>query len=578
MRSKAMHTPLKSAVGRELQRPDIRAEFERSRRALRAALGEWTADAATVRLVELGAGLDAGVARVKRELLATSLCMNDEHHALGEWICGENEKLAEIAFKLLDGSCGTVTEPALVLNASAAALFHWGEAMKWSTCRERHNYQPLHGVISEAMRAERHRHPLRLVCDGRGRTVTLEALYFRALMLDRFGGGSLTRQQMEVLDAWLWEWSPALSGTPQYPGGKVFRVDLDGSAGLREGKRAGEGESLYLQLEPLEAHRRQVIEELHRGRIVPAHGCAADMRVEEHVAVIDQLQRAFESCGEDAARRAERLSGAGTRLEVWLGLAEILSRGVSPPTVETTGAWKVTEDVRAAIASGNKNHPALGIVDDPSKRYLWLVDVSESGYGFEALGRDAVGIEVGDLIGWRKAKGEPCTIGKVVRRVPGASPGQVFLGVQRLTDAAQPLRLVEEVGERELSENTFVFVAGIDESGRHDAFLLPENLQRDNAAFRARAGNDLYKLRFNRVRNKGRGWVLAGFEIVMAEAPQAPLSFGSTQPQDLPSLEFTLEDLSPSAPPPVPRFELTLAEDDEYDRAFTREVGSRLLN
>lgn len=566
----------RSTAGRELHRADIRAEFERSRRALRTALGELASDAATARLIELGAALDAGVARIKRELLASSLCMNDEHQALGEWVCGEHQRLAEIAFKLLDGSLDKVSDPALALNLCATALFHWGEAVKWSTRRTRQSYQPLHAILADAMRTERHRQAMRLVCDGRGRTVSLESLYFRALLLDRFGGGGLTRQQMEVLDAWLWEWAPALSGAPTCSRGKVFRVDLDRSAGLREGKRAGEGPSLYLQIEPLEARRLQIIAELHQGRIVPPHGCAADMRVEEHVAVIDQLQRAFDSCGEDAARRAERSSGAGTRLEVWIGLSEILSRGVSPPTVETTGAWKVTEDVRAAIASGNRNHPALGIIDDPSKRYLWLTDVSDSGFGFEALGRDAVGIEVGDLIGWRKAKGEPCTIGKVVRRVPGASPEQVFLGVQRLTDAAQPLRLVEEIGERELSEDTFVFVPGADDSGRHDAFLVPENLQRENAAFRARAGNDLYRLRFNRVRNKGRGWVLAGFEIVTADRPRAPQVFESSESRDLPSLDFTLEDsFSPDSPP---NLELTLADDEEYDRAFTREVGSRLLN
>jgi hypothetical protein len=571
-----MAPTLKSANGRELQRADIRAEFERKCRALKTAFGEISADAATVQLVELGATLDAGVARIKRELLASSLCMNDDNHALGEWICGEHDKLAEIAFKLLDGSVGRVSDPALALDLAAAALFHWGEGVKWSMRRTRQNYQPLHALLADAMRTERHRQAMRVVSDGRGRTVSLESLYFRALLLDRFGGGSLTRQQMEVLDAWLWEWAPALSGTPCFPGGKVFRVDLDTGAGLREGKRAGAGACLYLQLEPLEAHRREIIRELHQGRIVPAHGCAADMRVEEHVAVIDQLQRAFESCGEDAARRAERSPGAGTRLEVWVGLSEILSRGVSPPTVETTGAWKVTEDVRAAIASGNKNHPALGIVDDPSKRYLWLIDVSESGFGFEALGRDAVGVEVGDLIGWRKAKGQPCTIGKVVRRVPGSSPGQVYLGVQRLTDAALPLRLVEEIGERELSEDTFVFVPGADDSGRHDAFLLPENLQRENAGFRARAGNDLYKLRFNRVRNKGRGWVLAGFEIVTADHPQAPQTFESSNSLDLPSLNFTLDESS--APKELPSFELTLADHEEFDRAFGREVGSRLMN
>jgi hypothetical protein len=138
------------------------------------------------------------------------------------------------------------------------------------------------------------------------------------------------------------------------------------------------------------------------------------------------------------------------------------------------------------------------------------------------------------------------------------------------------LRLVEEIGDRELSENTFVFVAGADDSGRHDAFLLPENLQRDNAEFRTRAGNDLYKLRFNRVRNKGRGWVLAGFEIVTAEVPQAPPVFENSGAHQMPAWQFALEE--PFKPSALPTLDLTLADEEEFDRAFEREIGSRLLN
>jgi hypothetical protein len=548
----------RTALSRDFHRQDIRAEFERSRRALKAGLAEGGLDQAAVRLIEHSAALDGGVARLKRDLLTSSLCWNDEHQALVSWICQENEQLAEMAQRVLEG-CGKIVDGALSQAVAAAALFHWGEAVKWSTRRARQNYQPLHAIMDKATAGQRQRSALRVVADGRGRTATLESLYFRALLLDRFGGGSLTRQQIEVLDAWLWEWTATLCGVTRYPGGRVFRVDLDGNTGLRDGKRAVEGRSLYLQLEPIEARRRQVIQELHHGHIVPAHGCAADMRVEEHVAALDQLKRAIESASEDTACRAERSPGSGVRLEVWLGLSEILSRGVAPPPIAVTGSWKVSEDVRAAIAAGNRNHPALNLSDDPSRRYLWLTDVSDSGFGFEALGRDAMGIEVGDLLGWRKAAGEPCVIGKVVRRVPGSSPGQVFLGVQRLTAGAQPLRLVEEVNERELSENSFVFVSGADDSGRHDAFLLPDSVQRDNTAFSARVGNDLFKLRFNRVRNKGRGWVLAGFEILTAESPQPAAVYE----------EVAVE---------LPKLELTLADHDAYDRAVGRELGSRLMN
>jgi hypothetical protein len=183
--------------------------------------------------------------------------------------------------------------------------------------------------------------------------------------------------------------------------------------------------------------------------------------------------------------------------------------------------------------------------------------VSQTGVGFEAHGRDAVGIEVGDVIGWRRGPGQPCNVGKVVRRAPGSAPGQVFIGVELLGAAGQPIKLVEQAGERDLSESVYIFIAGSDDSGRHDAVLFSENAQQESSSFAARLGNDVFRLRFNRVRNRGRGWVLAGFEVMPPEAPRVLAK--DDEPLELPTLEFRLED------------------DDVYDKAFSREVGARLL-
>ena len=102
----------------------------------------------------------------------------------------------------------------LLSRMVALTLFHWGEAVKWVSGRERADYTTLHDMFSLSMAGGCHREPVTWVADGRGRTVTIEALYFRALLLDRFASGNLTRQQVEVLDAWLWEWSASLTATP----------------------------------------------------------------------------------------------------------------------------------------------------------------------------------------------------------------------------------------------------------------------------------------------------------------------------------------------------------------------------
>jgi hypothetical protein len=50
-------------------------------------------------------------------------------------------------------------------------------------------------------------------------------------------------------------------------------------------------------------------------------------------------------------------------------------------------------------------------------------------------------------------------------------------------------------------------------------------------------GDEAYTVKFNRVRMKGRGWILAGFEVVPAKRVEVP-----SNAQQEPSFERVLED------------------------------------
>src|SRR4051812_11943248 len=251
-------------VSRELNRPEVRAEYERARRTLKAELSTLPLDAAAARVARLAATLDQAVARIKGELLATSLCWNEAHQALVAWLADEHEHLFHMARAVVAASPAKSDDEIMLLRLPAAALYHWGESVKWATRRERQDYRPLHALMAGALAGERQRQPVRMVADGRGRTVTLESLYFRALLLDRFAGGNLTRSQLEVLDAWLWEWVPVLNARREPPDGKCLRAELESNAGLREGAAAGDTSALYLPVQPLLGRRREVIAQLHR--------------------------------------------------------------------------------------------------------------------------------------------------------------------------------------------------------------------------------------------------------------------------------------------------------------------------
>jgi hypothetical protein len=527
-----------STVLLDFQREDARMQLESARRDLKSALRGLDSEEAARRIIDIGSCLDTGVARAKRDLLGSALCWTDDNQALMSWIERQHHGLVELGEELTfamarDGS-------PMLIAMIASSLHHWGEAIKWSPGRDRTDLGPLHLLFTRAQVLGRHREAFICKVDGGGKRTCVEALYFRALLLDRFGGGNLTAAQMEVLDAWLWQWGDALRGESVAPEGLHMRVDLDSRSGLREGPREATGPSLYLALVPLENARRAIVKELHRGNLVPAQGCSAELRIEEHIAVLDRLAKAFSAPEADAAPRAPRQQGDRARTEVWVGLQEILTRGIGVGI--ETGRFRALKLVHDSMEEQARHR-----FDDASKRYFWLSDESASGLGFEALESDAAGIEVGALLGWRRIAGGPVIIGRVTRRVARMAGAEVFFGIHLLSECAQPLKLAPAVASRP-EEDVYLFVPGEDASGRHDAFLVPEGDFERHAAYGVAIGEQSFNLRFNRVRMKGRGWVLAGFELMDTPAAQTaivdevPSGSGARPPAARPPLELQLED------------------------------------
>ena len=114
---------------------------------------------------------------------------------------------------------------------------------------------------------------------------------------------------------------------------------------------------------------------------------------------------------------------------------------------------------------------------ESSRRFLRLADVSDTGYGIEASEKEAIGIAVGDLLALRLSDEEPCALGRVVRRVPGAVDGQVVIGVRAISNSPQALTLSRKERQgRPDDDSLFIYVPGDDASGAQDAFLVPEKI------------------------------------------------------------------------------------------------------
>ena len=567
----------------QFQTANGRIDFEKARNALRANLAEANPDEMFESYLALAATLDAGVAKLKSHLLGSVLCWTVEDRAASAWIYDQHYEVGDIARRAADlferklGADDTRT-----IKLVAQAFHHWGEASKWVVGRrERYDYAWMHWLMRLVVGAYRQLEPCEILLDGRKRTATVEALFFRTLVLDRFAGGNLTRQQIEVLDAWLWEWMGELKSVEHWPGEAALRADLDGKVGLRLGRRVDDGASLYVPCAPLEARRQAVIREFHRGRIVPEKGVAAGFRVEEHVAVLEQLKALYDAAGDEREDRIERHTAGGAAVEVWVGLGEILSRAFRrdpalDPKLTARGAKSRKEGEKRVVRQVQFRDEF-----DASRRFLRLVNMSATGFGFDATEDEAFGIGVGDLVGMRVGDEEPVVIGRVVRRVPGLIEGNIIMGVRAITTMPEPLTLsrTQPTGRAD-DDQTFIFVPGEDASGAKDGFLVPEKILQDPASYAAVIDESAYTIQFNRVRRKGRGWALAGYEIVEAKRAEA--------------LDFTEESqeaapVGATATPPAaatvgtatgqfytPRFEL-VAKQDDYGDVWDRELSSRLL-
>src|SRR5436190_13549710 len=81
----------------QFQRPEGRAEFDRSRNACKAMLAEAAPEEALRAMARLDHELDDGVFKVKGDLLGSVLCWKPDDRALSAWIYDEHCEFAELA-------------------------------------------------------------------------------------------------------------------------------------------------------------------------------------------------------------------------------------------------------------------------------------------------------------------------------------------------------------------------------------------------------------------------------------------------------------------------------------------------
>lgn len=492
-----------------LRQADGRERFEHEFKAMRAQLADSNHSLVTNSWIDLEWQFDQEVQKEQGPLLANPLMWDEADQQLAQWILRQYTKLADMGKHVTDRVAVAGKGDPVLSYVIARALVSQGNVWKWTQFANRqcseHGFGALNALYARAMETSLDDQTQSFNRDGRPVAPTIAGLCVRAHLLARVASGNLTRQQTEIFDAWLWATMGDLHLAPAAGDAAVLRIEPGSQRGLQFGIDGASTTARYLTAESLRRIADRAEQSFHRGTIFPGHGTVQSFRLEEHVAALDFLRALVEQIERGRQpQRAERVRKDGEQVEVHVGLSDI---------VRTLGSGRsgVTPRLMAVEAAPDNK---IDTIYEVQRRYMSLVDQSDSGLGLEVPLAQAADIGVGEIIAIVFADHSEPLMGQVARIVPGSREGSLRIGVHVSFDDYQTVELSVAGSSTSRREASAFYVPGADSSGRYDVLLVSEAFAQGKPLCEVRMGDQLYDLRINHIRQKGRGWVAAGFEVV----------------------------------------------------------------
>ncbi|MBL8520651.1 MAG: hypothetical protein JNK75_08245 [Betaproteobacteria bacterium] len=447
---------------------------------------------------------EEGTRTDREQRLKSTLAATRDHQVFCTWVAERYDHLLQMARSAVSAVFDSPdSDKAMRSQACAVMLTLSGHAVKWRRFAGLRTdpaaREWAHQVFRTAVAFTVDSNVISVRIEDQMFDATVEALYVRALLVDRFAGGNLAPKRMEVLDHWLTAWMSSLWLTREPAAGEpTLGINTNGPRGLVP-HQPGDGAHLFLSLKPLERQLDRTLREFHHGRIFPGWGIGQTLPMEDHAGVVDFLEREFaliESAG-GAKVRGKRVSfGVNQAVGVFFGFKEICAMAFATERLNT-------------LAGGGAE---LGV-----KNAIQLADVSEGGVGLDVMEDDARRIGIGELVAIRLEKGKPCVVGVVVRKSALQRPTATLVGV-KILGRAPVYSAIERVDEATNSwqPSEALLIAGASEDGMADSVLLAETTYVANAPIAVTLSGDTFVLNLRRVREQGPGWRLAAFDAERA--------------------------------------------------------------
>lgn len=405
----------------------------------------------------------------------------------------------------------------LLYRATALAIANFGALVKWSyflhETMKSTSWSELHALYYLAEQQGFHQRALRLYEPDDGYHPSIQTLYLRALVLDIINPGSLSAAQIEIAEGWLSEWCSDYSLEAQYsPRSHWIYVDLAEHSGFHIVTPGLQPETIrYLRADSLRTQIEDVKNELRNGRRYSGRASEYDFPVEEHVALLSNIERLYQSIlAKSGNRIEERTPAQNLEVEVVTGLAAIMQALGRDGAAASSGAGSSLGPEPARSSTATKNE------DGPPE--IWKVhDFSSTGFGLlidRTAGEHAA---LHNLIALRQPGAAHWALGAIVRKLTNRAQGKTLVGVEILS--YRPLAVtLKRVTKTEAQTDSAaatraLYVMGRDGDGKRDFLVLRLADFASRNVFEIPIQAIHYRVRLNRAVKKGPDWIALRFEV-----------------------------------------------------------------
>jgi len=328
-------------------------------------------------------------------------------------------------------------------------------------------------------------------------TTTCTDAFAHCMLLDSLNVGILNVPQMELAHRWLIATARDQRVEPYFDSdAHGYQINLDETRGperITPSTQSSDSRR-FLAVTGLGASLATARSHLYAGKLFV--GATPTRTVALHFsAFLDLAERLWSADWRRATWRAERESAQGISVQVVVGFEQVLV------------VLRDDED--------SATHPLPDIQSWP------LHDRSMTGLGFRLPREAGPEAPLGGLIAFRLSPDEDWELGCIVRRIRGAEEHAWVVGVRRMSDEPVIIELGIDSDsdslclDTEAQAATAAIYAPINaDTGRIDGLIIPAASFGATSNYLLPTRGSAFRIRANRVIDRGGDWVRIGFEVL----------------------------------------------------------------